>query len=124
MDERRTGGRETGLTKGLEKWKKKLTRENMAVVALFGLLIMVIAIPTGGRREENAEEPLPEETFSEQQEPGAGTAGAGSGTEWEAGYAKEMEKKFRYIFNCIDYMDCSLFTRCNFCIKYKECNVN
>lgn len=102
MDERRTGGRETGLTKGLEKWKKKLTRENMAVVALFGLLIMVIAIPTGGRREENAEEPLPEETFSEQQEPGAGTAGAGSGTEWEAGYAKEMEKQLEELLSSME----------------------
>ncbi len=101
MDERRTGGRETGLTKGLEKWKKKLTRENMAVVALLGLLIMVIAIPTGGRREENAEEPLPEEIFSEQQEPGA-SAGAGSGTEWEAGYAKEMEKQLEELLSSME----------------------
>lgn len=34
-------------------WKKRLTKENMAVVALLGLLLMVIAIPTGRKEEED-----------------------------------------------------------------------
>lgn len=29
----------------LKIWKKKLTKENMAIMALLGILLMVIAIP-------------------------------------------------------------------------------
>lgn len=29
----------------LKTWKKKLTKENMAIMALLGILLMVIAIP-------------------------------------------------------------------------------
>lgn len=37
----------------LREWcKKKMTRENMIVLALTGILIMVIAIPAGGKKKE------------------------------------------------------------------------
>ena len=32
----------------LKTWKKKLTKENMAIMALLGILLMVIAIPVNG----------------------------------------------------------------------------
>lgn len=44
MNERKADGR-ANCRDYLAKWKKKLTKENMAVVALLGLLLMVIAIP-------------------------------------------------------------------------------
>ena len=44
MNERKSDGR-ANYRDYLAKWKKKLTKENMAVVALLGLLLMVIAIP-------------------------------------------------------------------------------
>ena len=52
MNERKSDGR-ANYRDYLAKWKKKLTKENMAVVALLGLLLMVIAIPADsfpGRR--------------------------------------------------------------------------
>ncbi|HJC55964.1 MAG TPA: stage III sporulation protein AG [Candidatus Eisenbergiella intestinipullorum] len=103
MDEHRAENR----IKSLAKWKKKLTRENMAVVALLGLLLMVIAIPVGGRQEENAQETLPEEEMqksfvSEQQESGAGTAGMKNGMAGEAGYAEKMEKQLEELLSAME----------------------
>ena len=36
----------------LASWKKKLTKENMAILALLGILLMVIALPV--KKTENA----------------------------------------------------------------------
>lgn len=33
----------------LASWKKKLTKENMAILALLGILLMVIALPVKKR---------------------------------------------------------------------------
>lgn len=36
----------------MASWKKKLTKENMAILALLGILLMVIALPV--KKTENA----------------------------------------------------------------------
>lgn len=43
----------------LKIWKKKLTKENMAIMALLGILLMVIAIPVKKRRHKRIRQPLP-----------------------------------------------------------------
>ena len=42
----------------LASWKKKLTKENMAILALLGILLMVIALPV--KKTENARKKMME----------------------------------------------------------------
>ncbi len=70
MNERKADGR-ANCRDYLAKWKKKLTKENMAVVALLGLLLMVIAIPadrfSGGDGQEDTGRDTREGTLTAQE---------------------------------------------------------
>ena len=91
----------------LKKWKKKLTRENMAVAALLGLLLMVIAIPADscsvGRQEQDAEEESPS---AQEGKAGRGASGADAAsadeTLEEAGYAEKMERQLEELLSSME----------------------
>lgn len=90
----------------LEKWKKKLTKENMAVVALLGLLLMVIAIPAdrfSGDVQENTGEDTREGTLSAQEN--METGGASDGGDAASGgeeYAKRMEEELQELLSAME----------------------
>ena len=90
----------------LEKWKKKLTKENMAVVALLGLLLMVIAIPAdrfSGDVQENAGKDTREGTFTAQE--GMETGEAADGGDAASGgeeYAKRMEEELQELLSAME----------------------
>ena len=44
----------------LKTWKKKLTKENMAIMALLGILLMVIAIPVKKTETQKDQTAAPE----------------------------------------------------------------
>lgn len=83
------------MTERLERWKKKLTKENMAVLALLGLLLMVIAIPTGGGRENKTEAVQEADQASEQEVQNAPES------ETER-YAAELEKRLEELLSSMD----------------------
>ena len=90
----------------LEKWKKKLTKENMAVVALLGLLLMVIAIPAdrfSGDVQENAGKDTREGTLTAQD--GMETGEAADGGDAASGgeeYAKRMEEELQELLSAME----------------------
>lgn len=90
----------------LEKWKKKLTKENMAVVALLGLLLMVIAIPAdrfSGDVQENTGEDTREGTLSAQENMETGGASDGGEAMSEgAEYAKRMEEELQELLSAME----------------------
>ena len=71
----------------LKIWKKKLTRENMAIMALLGILLMVIAIPVKKTETQKDQTAAPENKS---------TASGTQETEEEdntGGYAGELEER-------------------------------
>ena len=71
----------------LKTWKKKLTKENMAIMALLGILLMVIAIPVKKTETQKDQTAAPENKS---------TASGTQETEEEAntgGYAGELEER-------------------------------
>ena len=71
----------------LKTWKKKLTKENMAIMALFGILLMVIAIPVKKTETQKDQTAAPENKS---------TASGTQETEEEdntGGYAGELEER-------------------------------
>ena len=83
----------------LEKWKKKLTRENMAVAALLGLLLMVIAIPAGGR-EKKAD--AGDGIFSGEAAEGEGPAGEVRTEGEEEEYAGQLEERLQELLSAME----------------------
>ncbi len=91
----------------LKKWKKKLTRENMAVAALLGLLLMVIAVPVDscsvGRQVQNAGE---ESSSAQEGKAGRGASGADAASAdealEEAGYAEKMERQLEELLSSME----------------------
>ena len=99
MNERKSDGR-ANYRDYLAKWKKKLTKENMAVVAPLGLLLMVIAIPadrfSGGDGQEDTGRDTREGTLTAQE--GMETGEAADGGDAASGgeeYAKRMEEELQ-----------------------------
>ena len=91
----------------LEKWKKKLTKENMAVVALLGLLLMVIAIPadrfSGGDGQENTGRDTREGTFTAQEGMETGEAAdGGDAASGGEGYAKRKEEELQELLSAME----------------------
>ena len=90
----------------LEKWKKKLTKENMAVVALLGLLLMVIAIPAdrfSGDVQENAGKDTREGTSATQEGMETGEAAdGGDAASGGEGYAKRMEEELQELLSAME----------------------
>ena len=71
----------------LKTWKKKLTKENMAIMALLGVLLMVIAIPVKKTETQKDQTAAPENKS---------TASGTQETEEEdntGGYAGELEER-------------------------------
>lgn len=71
----------------LKTWKKKLTKENMAIMALLGILLMVIAIPVKKTETQKDQTAAPENKS---------TASGTQETEEEGnpgGYAGELEER-------------------------------
>ena len=71
----------------LKTWKKKLTQENMAIMALLGILLMVIAIPVKKTETQKDQTAAPENKS---------TASGTQETEEEdntGGYAGELEER-------------------------------
>ena len=71
----------------LKTWKKKLTKENMAIMALLGILLMVIAIPLKKTETQKDQTAAPENKS---------TASGTQETEEEdntGGYAGELEER-------------------------------
>ena len=71
----------------LKTWKKKLTKENMAIMALLGILLMVIAIPVKKTETQKDQTAAPENKS---------TASGTQDTEEEdntGGYAGELEER-------------------------------
>lgn len=71
----------------LKTWKKKLTKENMAIMALLGILLMVIAIPV--KKTETQED---QTAAPENQSAASGTQETGE-EENAGGYAGELEER-------------------------------
>lgn len=105
MNERKSDGR-ANYRDYLAKWKKKLTKENMAVVALLGLLLMVIAIPAdrfSGDVQENAGKDTREGTLSAQENMETGDASDGGEAMSEgAEYAKRMEEELQELLSTME----------------------
>ena len=105
MNERKSDGR-ANYRDYLAKWKKKLTKENMAVVALLGLLLMVIAIPAdrfSGDVQENAGKDIREGTSATQE--GMETREAADGGDAASGgegYAKRMEEELQELLSAME----------------------
>ncbi|RGE56195.1 stage III sporulation protein AG [Eisenbergiella massiliensis] len=71
----------------MKTWKKKLTKENMAIMALLGILLMVIAIPVKKTETQKDQTAAPENKS---------TASGTQETEEEdntGGYAGELEER-------------------------------
>ena len=106
MNERKSDGR-ANYRDYLAKWKKKLTKENMAVVALLGLLLMVIAIPadrfSGGDVQENAGKDTREGTSATQEGMETGEAAdGGDAASGGEGYAKRMEEELQELLSAME----------------------
>ena len=105
MNERKSDGR-ANYRDYLAKWKKKLTKENMAVVALLGLLLMVIAIPAdrfSGDVQENAGKDTREGTSATQEGMETGEAAdGGDATSGGEGYAKRMEEELQELLSAME----------------------
>ena len=105
MNERKSDGR-ANYRDYLAKWKKKLTKENMAVVALLGLLLMVIAIPAdrfSGDVQENAGKDTREGTSSTQEGMETGEAAdGGDAASGGEGYAKRMEEELQELLSAME----------------------
>ena len=106
MNERKADGR-ANYRDYLAKWKKKLTKENMAVVALLGLLLMVIAIPvdrfSGGDGQENTGRDTREGTFTAQEGMETGEAAdGGDAASGGEGYAKRMEEELQELLSAME----------------------
>ncbi len=71
----------------LKTWKKKLTKENMAIMALLGILLMVIAIPVKKTETQKDQTAAPEN-----QSAASGTQETGE-EENAGGYAGELEER-------------------------------
>lgn len=71
----------------LKTWKKKLTKENMAIMALLGILLMVIAIPVKKTETQKDQTAAPEN-----QSAASGTQETGK-EEYAGGYAGELEER-------------------------------
>lgn len=71
----------------LKTWKKKLTKENMAIMALLGILLMVIAIPVKKTETQKDQTVAPEN-----QSAASGTQETGE-EENAGGYAGELEER-------------------------------
>lgn len=105
MNERKADGR-ANYRDYLAKWKKKLTKENMAVVALLGLLLMVIAIPAdrfSGDVQENAGKDIREGTSATQEGMETGEAAdGGDAASGGEGYAKRMEEELQELLSAME----------------------
>ena len=105
MNERKSDGR-ANYRDYLAKWKKKLTKENMAVVALLGLLLMVIAIPAdrfSGDVQENAGKDTLEGTSATQEGMETGEAAdGGDAASGGEGYAKRMEEELQELLSAME----------------------
>ena len=105
MNERKSDGR-ANYRDYLAKWKKKLTKENMAVVALLGLLLMVIAIPAdrfSGDVQENAGKDTREGTSATQEGMETGEAAdGGDAASGGEGYAKRMEEELQELLSAME----------------------
>ena len=87
------------MNERLAKWKKKLTRENMAVAALLGLLLMVAAIPAGGKEKKAGTDEA--ETFPETAEQDVSAASVlMDGGEPE--YAGQLEERLQELLSAMD----------------------
>ena len=86
------------MNERLAKWKKKLTKENMAVAALLGLLLMVIAIPAGVR--EKKAEPDEGAAFSEASGKNAAASSPEAGAEPE--YAGLLEERLEELLSSME----------------------
>lgn len=71
----------------LKTWKKKLTKENMAIMALLGILLMVIAIPVKKTETQKDQTAAPEN-----QSAASGTQETGE-EDNAGGYAGELEER-------------------------------
>lgn len=76
------------MNERISRWKKKLTKENMAVFALVGLLLMVIALPTGRQEQEDSGMLEGGESAAETQEDGKNAYG-----KEEESYVKGLEER-------------------------------
>lgn len=79
----------------LRAWcRKKMTKDNMIVLALMGILIMVVALPTGKREEKSVTESGQSDTESAMM----GT------TDAEAALSREeaLERKLEKFLSCMD----------------------
>ena len=106
MNERKADGR-ANCRDYLAKWKKKLTKENMAVVALLGLLLMVIAIPadrfSGGDGQEDTGKDTREGTLTAQEGMETGEAAdGGDAASGGEGYAKRMEEELQELLSAME----------------------
>ena len=105
MNERKADGR-ANCRDYLAKWKKKLTKENMAVVALLGLLLMVIAIPAdrfSGDVQENAGKDTREGTSATREGMETGEAAdGGDAASGGEGYAKRMEEELQELLSAME----------------------
>ena len=105
MNERKSDGR-ANYRDYLAKWKKKLTKENMAVVALLGLLLMVIAIPAdrfSGDVQENAGKDIREGTSATKEGMETGEAAdGGDAASGGEGYAKRMEEELQELLSAME----------------------
>ena len=80
----------------LASWKKKLTKENMAILALLGILLMVIALPvkkTDTTNEETGLSDMGSSTVktSETEEIGS-----------DGGYAQQVEDRLETLLSSMD----------------------
>lgn len=106
MNERKADGR-ANCRDYLAKWKKKLTKENMAVVALLGLLLMVIAIPadrfSGDDGQEDTGKDTREGTSATQEGMETGEAAdGGDAASGGEGYAKRMEEELQELLSTME----------------------
>lgn len=81
------------LSEAAEWCKKKMTRENMIVLALSGILLLVIALPTGKK----------EETETGTIDSGTKKAGEDTQAEWEE-YSEEqaLERRLEQFLSCME----------------------
>lgn len=88
------------MNERVKRWKEKLTKENMAVLALLGLLFMVIALPTGGGKGKGAGEEIRSGQSVSETESGEG-ADIPPETAGQA-YAEDMERRLEELLSCMD----------------------
>lgn len=80
----------------LASWKKKLTKENMAILALLGILLMVIALPV--KKTENAgDETGLSDTGSDTMKTSETEKGDGDGS-----YTQEVENRLEALLSSMD----------------------